>query len=111
MSEGKIRKTYKGVFKGKRIVENRISAHAARLIANCIIAYNSIILNAVYEKMVAEGVAQEIIDEFTRVSPIAWTHTLFTGRYSFKKSNGDIDVAAMARILEEHLKRHFWNDN
>jgi len=109
--QGEIRKTYKGVFKGKRIVENRISAHAARLIANCIVAYNSTILNAVYEKMVAEGVDQEIIDEFTRISPIAWSHTLFTGRYSFKKSNGDIDVAAMARILEEHLKQNFWNDN
>ena len=109
--QGDIRKTYRGVFKGKRIVENRISAHAARLIANCIVAYNSTILNAVYEKMVAEGVAQEIIDEFTRISPIAWSHTLFTGRYSFKKSNGDIDVAAMAQILEEHVKQNFWNDN
>jgi len=34
---------------------NRISAHAARLVANCIVAYNAIILNTVYEKMVAEG--------------------------------------------------------
>ena len=109
--QGDIRKTYRGLFKGKRIVENRVSAHAARLIANCIIAYNSTILNAIYEKLVAEGVEQEIIDEFTRISPIAWSHTLFTGRYSFKKSNGDIDVAAMARILEEHLKQNFWNDN
>ncbi|SHN93640.1 hypothetical protein BHECKSOX_689, partial [Bathymodiolus heckerae thiotrophic gill symbiont] len=25
-----------------------------------------------------------------------------------RKSNGDIDVDAMANELEEHLKRHFW---
>jgi hypothetical protein len=109
--QGNIRRTYSGVFQGKKIVENRISAHAARLIANCIIAYNSMILNTVYQKMLSNGVAQEIIDEFTRISPIAWTHTLFTGRYSFKKNNGNIDVEAMARIMEDHLKQHFWSEN
>lgn len=109
--QGIIRKTYSGVFKGKKIVDNRVSAHAARLIANCIIAYNSIILNAVYEKMMANGVAQDIIDEFARIFPIAWIHMLFTGRYSFKKSDGNIDVEAMAQILERHLKQHFWNEN
>ncbi|EDD8833806.1 Tn3 family transposase [Salmonella enterica subsp. enterica serovar Mikawasima] len=105
--QSNIRKTYNGIFRGKKIVENRVSAHAARLIANCIIAYNSMILNAVYEKMLANGVTQEIIDGFMRISPIAWTHTLFTGRYNFKRNNGKIDVEAMARILESHLKQHF----
>ena len=108
--QSNIRKTYRGVFQGKKIVENRVSAHAARLVANCIIAYNSMILNSVYEKMLANGVSQEILDEFTRISPIAWTHTLFTGRYSFKKSDGSIDVEAMARILEDQIKQHFWSD-
>lgn len=109
--QSNIRKTYNGVFQGKRIVENRVSAHAARLVANCIVAYNSMILSAVYQKMLATGASQKVIDEFTRISPIAWTHTLFTGRYSFKKSSGKIDVEAMARILEDHVKQHFWQDN
>lgn len=109
--QSNIRKTYNGIFQGKRIVENRVSAHAARLVANCIVAYNSMILNAVYQKMLATGAPQEVIDEFTRISPIAWTHTLFTGRYSFKKSSGKIDVEAMAKILEDHVKQHFWRDN
>ncbi|MGP2518172.1 Tn3 family transposase [Yersinia sp. 2545 StPb PI] len=69
--QSNIWKTYHGVFQGKRIVENCISAHAARLITNCIIAYNSMILNSVYERMVSSSVSQEIIDEFTRISPIA----------------------------------------
>jgi Tn3 transposase DDE domain len=73
-----------------------------------IIAYNSIILNVVYKKMINDGVTQEIIDEFCRISPIAWMHILFTGRYSFKKSNGVIDIAEMARWLEMHVKQHFW---
>ena len=109
--QSNIRKTYNGIFQGKRIVENRVSAHAARLIANCIVAYNSMILNAVYQRMLANGASQAVIDEFTRISPIAWTHTLFTGRYNFKKSSGKINVDAMARILEDHVKQHFWRDD
>ena len=108
--QSNIRKTYNGIFQGKRIVENRVSAHAARLVANCIIAYNSMILKSVYEKMLTAGAPQKIIDKFTRISPVAWTHTLFTGRYSFMKSNGQIDVEAMARILEDHVKQRFWSD-
>jgi TnpA family transposase len=46
-----IRKVYSGIFTGKKISDNRISAHATRLVANCIVAYNALILNTVYEKM------------------------------------------------------------
>ena len=106
--QGFIRKIYKGIFKGKKIVANRISAHAIRLVANCIIAYNSIILNAIYEKMLKDGVSQEIINKFLRISPIAWAHISFTGKYNFKKSNGELDVAAMIDAFEKHLKEHFW---
>lgn len=40
--------------------------------------------------------------------PIAWFYISFPGKYSFRKSNGVIDVDAMANELEEHLKQHFW---
>ena len=106
--QGLIRKIYRGVFKGKKIENNQISAHAVRLVANSIIAYNSIILNIVYERMLAAGTSQAIIDEFARISPIAWSHIAFTGKYNFRKSNGDIDVDAMVNELEKHLRRHFW---
>ena len=106
--QGLIRKIYRGVFKGRKVVNNRVSAHAVRLIANCIIAYNGIILNTIYEKMLKEGVSQEIIDEFLRISPIAWAHIAFTGKYSFKKSNGKIDFALMVEAMEKHLKQYFW---
>ena len=52
--QGFIRKIYNGIFKGRKIMDNRVSAHAARLIANSIIAYNSTILNTVYEKMMRD---------------------------------------------------------
>ena len=95
--------------KGRKITDNRVSAHAARLVANCIVAYNAMILNIVYEKMVPEGVPEEILEKFARISPIAWQHLFFTGRYSFKKaSRTSIDVAALAEVLEQHLKQAFW---
>jgi hypothetical protein len=56
--------------------------------------------------MLKNGVAPEIIEEFARVSPIAWTHLLFTGRYSFKKNSGNIDIEAMAKMLEQSFWRN-----
>lgn len=106
--QGFIRKVFHGVFKGKKIIDNQVSAHAVRLVVNCIIAYNAIILNAVYEKMLKEGVDPAIIEEFARISPIAWAHIAFTGKYNFRKSNGDIDMEAMANTLETHVKKHLW---
>lgn len=108
--QGMIRKVYRGIFKGKTVTDNRISAHAVRLLANSIIGYNSIILNNIYEKMVGEGVAPEILEEFARISPIAWIHILFTGKYSFKKTNGVIDISGIVQILENQLKQSFWKD-
>ena len=106
--QGLIRKIYSGVFKGKKIKNNQVSAHSVRLVANIIIAYSTIILNTIYEKMLKEGVSQVIIDKFTRISPIAWAHIIFTGKYNFKKSDGRIDLDAMVSALEKQLKQHFW---
>ena len=106
--QGVIRKIYTGVFKGKKIKNNQVSAHAVRLVANIIIAYSAIILNAIYEKMLKEGVSQAIINKFARISPIAWAYIIFTGKYNFRKSDGCVDLDAMVSALEKHLKQHFW---
>ena len=66
-----IRSVYNSIFKGRKISNNRISAHSARLIANCTVAYNAVILNKIYERMLAEGVSEDVIKEFARISPIA----------------------------------------
>jgi len=101
--QGVIKKVYNGIFKGKRIIDNQVSAHAARLVANCIIAYNSTILNSLYEKMVTDGVDQSVIDEFLRTSPIAWGYLTFTGRYNFKNSKTKIDLEKTVNSLVEKL--------
>lgn len=58
--------------------------------------------------MLAEGVAQDVIEEFARISPIAWAHILFTGRYRFKNNNELIDIFAIIQILEDQLKQGIW---
>ena len=104
-----IRRIYNSVFKGRKINDNRVSAHAARLVANCIISYNALILNAVYKKMLEEGVPTAIIQKLSRISPIAWDHFFFTGRYSFKKlDHTKIDLEGMVEMLENQLKQAFW---
>jgi len=102
--QGRIRKVYQGIFKGKKIIDNAISSHATRLLANCIIAYNSTLLNSIYQKMIAEKAPQSVINEFLRVSPIAWCYIIFTGRYNFKKNNGKIDLKAILDALEEKIR-------
>ncbi|CAO5682395.1 MAG: Tn3 family transposase ISPsy30 [Holosporales bacterium] len=109
--QGRIRKIHSGVFKGKKIKTNQTSAHAVRLIANCVIVFGAIILNTVYEKMLKEGVHQEIIDEFARISPIAWAYVVFTSKYNFKKNDSKMNLEAMVESLEKHLKKYFWKNN
>jgi hypothetical protein len=65
-------------------------------------------LDILYQKMIAEGAAQSIIDEFVRISPIAWSHITFTGRYSFKNGTGKIDLEKMIDSLEEKLRKTLW---
>jgi len=45
--------------------------------------------------------------EFCRISPIAWSHLVFTGRYSFVKSDGKIDIALLVEKLEELWRGRF----
>lgn len=72
--QGKIRQIYYGIFKSKKIVDNNFSAHTVRLLANKIISYNTAILNIIYERLIATGSSKSVIDNFIRISPVAWEH-------------------------------------
>lgn len=100
-----VRKAYHGIFKGRKIIDNRISAHATRLLVNCIIAYNSILLNAIYEKLLATGASEEVLKKFGRISPIAWSHFMFTGQFSFLHET--IDMDRLIKELEAHMEAYF----
>lgn len=68
----------------------------ARIIANCIIYYNSALLSALIEKFELEN-NQEAINMIANLSPVAWRHIQLAGNYTFgiKKNNISVD-----RLLE-----------
>lgn len=92
-----IRKVHGGKFNGRTIIENEIWNQAARLVANFTIAYNATILNKLSRKNVA------LKESITKVSPIAWQHINFTGKYSFKDKTKYPDLGKIIATLEALL--------
>ncbi|NQY65063.1 MAG: Tn3 family transposase [Alteromonadaceae bacterium] len=99
-----IRNMFNGIFKGKRISNHSVSTQAVRLISNSVIAYNAIILNTLYERMLTSNASEKEIEKFLKISPMAWIHISFTGRYTFKNGKFEIDLASIMKILEKELK-------
>lgn len=54
--------------------------------------------------MITEKVPQSVINEFIRISPIAWFYITFTGRYNFKKNTGKIDLQEILNTLEAKVR-------
>jgi hypothetical protein len=68
-------------------------------------SYNATILNIIYQNLIAEDVAKSVIDNFMRISPVAWEHISFTGRYNFTKDNSIVDLEKIVKLLEEKLRK------
>jgi hypothetical protein len=71
-----------------------ISNQSARLIANVIIAYNSVLLSRLLERYQAAG-NQKAIQLLRKISPVAWRHIHLLGRYAFRDRSQPIDPDAM----------------
>jgi len=69
-----------------------------------VLLHNSTLLNTIYQKMITEKVPQSVINEFIRISPIAWFYITFTGRYNFKKNTGKIDLQEILNTLEAKVR-------
>jgi hypothetical protein len=65
-----------------------------RLIASVIIAYNSILLSALLERYRAAGDRKAIM-LLRKISPVAWQHIHFLGRYLFRGNRQPIDLLAL----------------
>jgi TnpA family transposase len=78
--------------------EQQIWNECGRLIANCIIFYNATILSNVLRYQVEKGdaVAAAALEQ---ISPVAWQHINFHGRYEFTKSLQPIDIEAIVQEL------------
>jgi hypothetical protein len=65
-----------------------------RLLTNCIIYYNSVILSRILEAKLAAGDTAGA-ERLAYVSPVAWQHINFYGRYEFTTRASPIDIDAL----------------
>ena len=71
-----------------------ISNECGRLIANVVIAYNSILLSMLLNRsQTAEK--EKPLELLKKISPVAWQHVHFLGHYLFRDQRHPIDLEAI----------------
>ncbi|MCS4320797.1 TnpA family transposase [Serratia sp. BIGb0234] len=68
----------------------------ARLIANCVIYYNSVILSGLVDKSEKQN-NKKAIEILANLSPVAWGHILLGGNYSFEEKAA---ITSLDSLLE-----------
>ena len=66
----------------------------ARLIANCIIYYNSALLSGLVQRFEEKG-NQTVIDLLANLSPVAWSHIQLAGNYTFADEQNTLNLEAL----------------
>jgi len=66
-----IRKVFHGAFKGRKIISNATSIQASRLVSNCVIAYNAMILDKLYKRLCATVGEEKAKTILSKISPVA----------------------------------------
>lgn len=78
--------------------EQTIWNECARLITNCVILFNSSLLGTLIEAKEARG-DSEAIASLKKVSPVAWQHINFAGRYEFSSDEDTVDLTKLIEGL------------
>jgi len=78
--------------------DQQIWGECARLITNCIIYYNTMLLSNLLDYKEAAGDV-EGAERLKQVSPVAWQHINFFGRYEFRKGPEAINMREIVREL------------
>ncbi len=71
-----------------------IANQCGRLTANVVIAYNTLLLSALLQRYRVAG-DEKAIMLLRKISPVAWQHVHFLGRYLFRGSRQPIDLVAL----------------
>ena len=80
--------------------EQQLWGECARLITNCIIFYNAAILSNLLAHHEGTGDSQGAA-LLTQVSPVAWQHINFYGRYEFSRQPEAINMNAIIEKLAQ----------
>ena len=105
-----IRKVSGNKIPGRNEIELEIHNQCTRLVANCIIFYNASILSCLYEYYERIG-DKESCDLIKRLSPVAWQHINFVGRYEFYPKEKNIDLQQLIQDLLSSPKISFDHKN
>jgi TnpA family transposase len=84
---------------GRTDLDVAISNECGRLIANVVIAYNSILLSMLLNRYQTDG-KQKLLDMLKKISPVAWQHIHFLGHYLFRGNKRPIDLEALLAHAE-----------
>ena len=79
---------------GQTDLDIAVSNQCGRLLANVVIAYNSVLLSALLDRYQAEGNTRALA-MLRKISPVAWQHIHFLGHYAFRDKHDPIDVEAL----------------
>ncbi len=83
-----------GKLRYRTTAEQVLWSECNRLLTNCIIYYNSVILSRILEAKLAAGDTVGA-EQMAYVSPVAWQHINFYGRYEFTTGVSPINIDAM----------------
>lgn len=84
---------------GRTDLDIAISNECGRLLANVVIAFNSMLLSALFERYQREG-NQKALARLKQISPVAWQHIHFHGHYTFRDNANPIDLGVLLAGLE-----------
>ena len=79
---------------GRTDLDVAISNQCGRLLANVVIAYNSIMLSGLLTRYQEQG-HQKALEMLKRISPVAWQHIHLMGHYAFRQNKHPIDMDAI----------------
>ncbi len=95
-----------GKLRYKTEPEQQIWSECSRLITNCIIFYNATLLSNLLLAKQKQGDVQQV-ELLKHVSPIAWQHINFYGRYTFATLPAPIDVETLIQSLAHVTIRQY----
>ena len=79
---------------GRTDLDVAISNECGRLIANVVIAYNSILLSMLLSRRQTTE-KENFLEMLRKISPVAWQHIHFLGHYLFRNDRQPIDLEAI----------------
>ncbi len=84
---------------GRTDLDVALSNHCGRLIANIVIAYNSMLLSGLLSRYLDAGNEKEL-DLLRRISPAAWQHLHFHGHYAFLEKHYHLDLDEIIKGID-----------